>query len=132
MDVAKMLDLIEEKHGIRLEAADPVLLLTTVAAELAKESREEFARIAAELSDQVSAALVLADTTAKARSERLITEAAKWSSEQIRGAGATAAAEAQKELADAKRQLERAAKAFWIAAAASVCAGIGTVAVLWL
>jgi hypothetical protein len=83
-----MVDVIQEKHGITLDQADPILLLGTLAAELNQESRDEFARIAAELSDQVAAALVLADTTAKARSERLITEAAKWSAEQIRGAGA--------------------------------------------
>jgi hypothetical protein len=88
MDVAKMVDVIQEKHGITLDPADPIFLLATIAAELNKESREEFRRMAAELSDEVSAALVLADTTAKARSERLITAAAKWSAEHIRGAGA--------------------------------------------
>jgi hypothetical protein len=88
MDVAKMVDVFQEKHGITLDPADPVLLLGTLAAELNRESRNEFARIAAQLSEQVTAALMLADTTAKARSERLITEAAKWSAEQIRGAGA--------------------------------------------
>ena len=127
-----MVDVIQEKHGVTLDQSDPVFLLATVAAELNKESREEFARMAAELSDQVSAALALADTTAKARSERLITEAAKWSAEQIRGAGAEVVAETQKELADANRQLGRAIAAVWIAASATACAAIGAVAVLWL
>jgi hypothetical protein len=88
MDVTKMVEVIQERHGVTLDSGDSIFLLGTLAAELNKESREEFARIAAELSDQVAAALVLADTTAKARSERLITEAAKWSAEQIRGVGA--------------------------------------------
>jgi hypothetical protein len=88
MDVSKMVDVIQERHGVTLDPGDSIFLLGTLAAELNKESREEFARIAGELSDQVAAALVLADTTAKARSERLITEAAKWSAEHIRDAGA--------------------------------------------
>jgi recombinational DNA repair ATPase RecF len=59
MDVSKMVDVLQEKHGITLDPADPVLLLGTLAAELNEESRNEFARIAAQLSAQVAVALVL-------------------------------------------------------------------------
>ncbi len=38
MDVAKMVDVFQEKHGITLDPADPVLLLGTLAAELNGES----------------------------------------------------------------------------------------------
>jgi hypothetical protein len=92
MEIERVANVIREKHGIALDPDDPILLLATVADELHKEGQEEFARIASELSDHVAAALVLAETTAKARSERLITEAARWSAEHIRAAGTDVAA----------------------------------------
>jgi hypothetical protein len=128
MDVSRMVEVIQEKHGISLDPADPILLLGTLAAELNKESREEFARIAAELSDQVAAALVLADTTAKARSERLITEAAKWSVEQIRGAGAEVVEQIHASLPRRGAHLNRAGIAIWVGAAllfGAICGGVG-------
>jgi hypothetical protein len=128
MDVSKMVDVIQEKHGTTLDPADPVLLLGTLAAELNKESRDEFARIAAELSDQVAAALVLADTTAKARSERLITEAAKWSADQIRGAGAEIVEQVEATLLHRWAQFNRAGIAIGVGAAllfAATSGGLG-------
>jgi hypothetical protein len=120
MDHGKMADLIREKHGTALDPGDPVFLLATVADELHKEGRQEFARIAAELSDQVSAALVLADTTARARSERLITEAAKWSSEQIREAGVGIVRQMEAQLAHSQQAARVATIAAWVTTSAAV------------
>jgi hypothetical protein len=128
MDISKMVDVIQEKHGATLHPDDPVLLLGTLAAELNKESRDEFARIAAELSDQVAAALVLADTTAKARSERLITEAARWSADQIRGAGAEIVEQVDATLLRRRAQFNRPGIAIGVSAAllfAAISGGLG-------
>jgi hypothetical protein len=132
MDLAKMADVIQERHGTKLDPADPIFLLATVAAELNKESREEFQRMAAELSDQVSTALVLADTAARARSERLITEAAKWSSDQIRTAGNGVVQEIETSLAQSQQAARAAVISAWVAGTLAVAGLAIATLTLWL
>ncbi len=120
MDIDRLADIIREKHGTALDPDDPVFLLATVADELHKEGRQEFAKIAAELSGNVSAALVLADTTARARSERLITAAANWSCEQIRGAGAGIVRQMEAQLAQSQQAARVATIAAWVATGLAV------------
>jgi hypothetical protein len=91
MDVERMAKIVREKHGVTLHPDDSVFLLATIADELQREGWEELAKLAAGITDQVSAVLVLADTTARSRAERIVTEAARWSAEQIRTAAADAA-----------------------------------------
>ena len=131
MDIDRLADVIREKHGTALDPGDPVFLLATVADQLHKEGRQEFAKIAAELSDQVSAALVLADTTARARSERLITAAAKWSGEQIREAGAEIVRQMEVQLAQSQEAARVATMAAWVATSLAVgCAVLISVMLL--
>jgi hypothetical protein len=131
MEIERVANVIREKHGVALDPDDPILLLATVADELHKEGQEEFARIASELSDHVAAALVLAETTAKARSERLITESARWSADQIRGAGAELVEQIEATLLHERTQSNRAGIAIGVLVALAMGAvgfGAGWVA----
>lgn len=117
-----MVEVIRDEHGITLDPADPVFLLATVAAELNKESREEFARMAAELGNQVSAALVLAENSARSRGEAIVTQAARWSSEHIKQAGTDAATRIFERLEGLTLRTEQAARRAKISAWFSVVA----------
>ena len=122
MDVAQMVDVIQDRHGVTLDPTDPVFLLATMAAQLNKESREEFARMAAELSNQVSVALVLAENAARSRGEAIVTQAARWSSEHIKQAGADAATRICERLEGLTLQTQQAARRAKISAWFSVVA----------
>jgi hypothetical protein len=136
MDQTKIIPLMTKKHGIRIAADDPVWATGTVIEEAVKDAVTQLQKMLTEQLDQISAANAMAENAAKAKGERLITEGADWAAKKIQEAGETVAArivaEAQKELADAKKQLNRATAAVWFAAAAAACAAVGAVAVMWL
>ena len=128
MDVARMMEIVREKHGVALHPDDSVFLLATIADELQSEGREELAKLAAGMADQVSAALVLADTTARARSDRIVTEAARWSGEQIRTAAVDAAqiivAQTRDQIDQAKAAARTATIAAWVAGGFTVICAV--------
>ena len=86
--------------------------------------------------DQISAANTQAEAAAKARAEKLITEAGAWAEERIKTAADEAAAslavDTRKGMAGAMKQMNRQIWAAWICTATAACAAIGSVAVLWL
>jgi hypothetical protein len=136
MDQAKIVPMIQKRHGFRVSPDDPIWSLGAVAEDLNKETITQIQKMLTEQLDQISASNVQAENAAKARGEKLINEGTAWAAQKIREAGDAAAAkfnsEVEKALADAKKQMDRAIMAIWMAAAAAACAAIGTVAVLWL
>jgi hypothetical protein len=85
------------------------------------------------MTDQVSTTLVLAATTARSRSERIVIEAAQWSGEQIRLAGAEASrlvlAQMETPVAHSRSAARTATIAAWISGSAAICA---VLAIVWL
>jgi hypothetical protein len=72
--------------------------------------------MATELSNQVSAALMLAANSTRSRGEAMVTQSARWSSEHIRQAGADAAKSVFERLEELTLQTERAARSASISA----------------
>jgi hypothetical protein len=135
MDQAAVIPLIQKKHGFRVSPDDPIWLLGTVAENVQKEALAELKTMLTEQLDQITAANIQIETTAKAKAEKIITHAAAWAEKRIKDAGeaATAAMIAAIENArsDAKKQLTRVTFLALLCAAGCFPATVGTVVMLW-
>ena len=119
-----MAELVGQKHHVTLDRHDPIFMLVTVNEAMQKEAIASLAKIVTDTSDQMATAAILAENAARARSERIVTETAKWSSEQIRLAGADAAKIVVERLEGLVEQAERARRRASIAAwTSAACAG---------
>ena len=90
MDAEKLAALIGKKHGSDIDPADPILLVGTMVEGLTKEALASLSKVVTDAAGQAATAAVLAENTARARSDRIVTDAAKYGSEQIRIAGEAA------------------------------------------
>jgi hypothetical protein len=121
--------LIGQKHGVTLDASDPVFIIASIFEGQTKEAQAALSKIVAEAAEQMAATIVLSDNAARARAETIVTESARWAGEQIRLAGSDAAKQILHQTEDQAERVESAAQSVrlgvWItcgATAVSLCA----------
>lgn len=117
-----LIDLLGQKLKADLDPADPIFIVVAAVDELLKKANADLGELVTNLADQVSAANVMAEASAKANAEKVITEAAAWSARKIDEAGDVAVARINDEL---HQVLISAASTIrivkWAAAVAVVC-----------
>jgi hypothetical protein len=127
--------MLARKPAVRVDLEDPIWAVKALAEDVNKETITQIQKMLTEQLDQISAANVQSEAAAKARGEKLITEGTEWACKKIREAGDAAAAqivtEVQKELADAKKGLNRAVALAWICAGGAVAASTSAIVLLW-
>jgi hypothetical protein len=92
IDTKQLAELVGQKHGIQIESSDPIVLAASIVEQVVGDMHAKMladvTEVVKEMADGVSTAIVLSENTAKRTAENIITDAAKWGSDQIRQAGA--------------------------------------------
>ena len=130
-----MAELVGQKHWTDLDSADPILLVRSIFEKSTADALAQLSKVVTDAAEQIATTTVLSENNARARGEKIVTEAARWGSEQIRMAGIDAAKIVAAQLDDAIARSQRAARTATIAAwisSASAAACVAITIVLWL
>jgi hypothetical protein len=121
--------LVGQKNAASLDPSDPAYVIAALFHTTVNDALAAMAKTVADAAQEIDKTIVLAENAARARSETIVTEAARWSSEQIRTAGAEAAKLILQQAEDQVERVQSAAQTVrwgvWIAcgaSAASLCA----------
>jgi hypothetical protein len=129
-------ELVGQKHHTALDSNDPVFMVAAVLTELQDKAKEDLGKLITAAAAEMNASMTQAHTAAQARAERIIPEAGRWASEQIRSATQDGAEKIAVQLESLVARAEAAGKrtvlASWIATAAAVLALSSAAVVMWL
>lgn len=128
-------ELVGLKHNTALDPADPVFLIASVLMELQDRAGDDIAKLVVEAAAAIAASTAQADTAAHARAERIITEAGRWSAEQIRSAAQDATVQITAQLGPVLARAEAASTRSviwgWVAVGAALAAVGSAGVVVW-
>jgi hypothetical protein len=132
MDVNRMMEVIRQKHGTRLDQDDSVFLLGTIAEEVQREAMEEMRSMLAKAVDDIATTVMMAENSARTKGRELATEAVKFGADKIRVAGVDAANAVASKLDVAVNKIETAANMAIRAAWIGISGAVATIAAVIL
>jgi len=132
MDNEKLATVISMKSRVRIDPADPILMVATISETVHAKILAGVQKIMTDGLNQMSAASAQAEAAARVKAEKIVTQGADWASERIRQAGdavvAKIAAERQAlqdEAATVTRWVKRGIVAAALCGMAAVAAAAG-------
>lgn len=91
MDVERLTELVGKRGAFEVDPSDPLLVVAKMFKANTADALAQLSKVVTDAADQIATTTVLSENNARARSEKIVTEGAKWAAEQIRMAGTDAA-----------------------------------------
>ena len=131
-------ELVGRRHK-DLDPTDPVFIVATIVEELQKQTLAEMGELVTSLADQIAAANRMAKNAAKAKAEKIVTQATEFAAMKISEAGVTVSVRLAAETQRAQAALSAvSARLKWATIAAVVCsvaalsAAVSTGIAIWV
>src|ERR1700712_1505140 len=133
MDAERLLQLVGKKHDVDISLKDPMLVSATIFEALQNEALDNLGRMITKATEDIATTIVMAENSAHAKEEVLVTQAVRFGVDKIHLAGVDAATAVSRRVEKALARSEAAARAATQAAWVSgVSAGATLVAVIVL
>jgi hypothetical protein len=130
-DASLLAALVGQRGGPSVDPSDPVYIVASILQAAINDAAATLAKTVADATDQTATAIVLSENAARARSETIVTDSARWAGEQIRLAGTDAAKAILQQTEDQVERVQSAAQTVrwgvWVACSASavsLCAAL--------